>query len=157
MFIFEKIFNIFVTWVDFGSLKIRLRETLKRAAKQKICFYTSFYIVSQLLSISLVPTISHVIFHLILLFNTNKDVTKNDFESLEISQDNFYDEVYFTKVSNLQCMDYNSTIKKLHLKCFSAFYKLSILLYIACNIIKKAELMLDLCVKHSTSLVEASF
>ena len=109
--------------------------------------------------ISLVPTICHVIFHLIRLFNTNKDVKKNDFESLisKISQDNFYDEVYFSKVSNPQYIDYNSTIKRLHLKCFSAFYKLSILLYIACNIIKKAKLMLDLCVKHSTSLVEASF
>ena len=39
-------------------------------------------------------------------------------ESLEISQDNVYDGVCFSKVTNLQCTDYNSTIKRIHRKFF---------------------------------------
>ena len=38
----------------------------------------------------------------------------NDCESLEISQEKFYDEVSFGKVTNLQCSDWNFAIKRTH-------------------------------------------
>ena len=37
-----------------------------------------------------------------------------DCESLEIYQENFYDEVSFSKVTNLQCSDCTFAIKKTH-------------------------------------------
>ena len=41
-----------------------------------------------------------------------------DCESLEISQENFYDEVSFSKVTNLQCSDCNFSIKRTHYRFF---------------------------------------
>ena len=41
-----------------------------------------------------------------------------DWESLEISQENVYDGVYFSKVTELQCIDYNSAIKTLLYRFF---------------------------------------
>ena len=41
-----------------------------------------------------------------------------DCESLEISQENFYDEVSFSKVTNLQCLDCNFSIKRTHHRFF---------------------------------------
>ena len=41
-----------------------------------------------------------------------------DCERLEISQDNFYDEVSFSKVTKLQCSDCNFVIKKTHYSFF---------------------------------------
>ena len=41
-----------------------------------------------------------------------------DCESLEISQENFYDEVSFSKVTNLQCPDGNFAIKRTHRSFF---------------------------------------
>ena len=41
-----------------------------------------------------------------------------DCENLEISQENVCYGVYFSKITNLQCTDRNSTKKKLHHKFF---------------------------------------
>ena len=42
----------------------------------------------------------------------------NDCESLEISQENFYDGVSFSKNTNLQCSDCNLAIKRTHHRFF---------------------------------------
>ena len=42
----------------------------------------------------------------------------NDGKSLEISQENVYDEVSSSKVTNLQCSDYNFAIKITHHRYF---------------------------------------
>ena len=62
-----------------------------------------------------------VIFHVICLFNRNEDVKRRkiiDGKSLEISQENVYDEVFFNKVTNLQCSDCNFAIKIIHFRYF---------------------------------------
>ena len=41
-----------------------------------------------------------------------------DCETLEISQENFYDEVSFSKVINLQCSGCNFAIKRTHHRFF---------------------------------------
>ena len=41
-----------------------------------------------------------------------------DCESFDISRENVYDGVYFTKVTNLQCTDCNSALKRLLRKFF---------------------------------------
>ena len=41
-----------------------------------------------------------------------------DCESLEISQENFYDGVSFSKVTNLQCLDCNFSVKRTHHRFF---------------------------------------
>ena len=51
-----------------------------------------------------------------------------DCEDLEISRENAYDRVYFNKVANLQCTDYNSAIKRvLHRVLWNIFPKAAIL------------------------------
>ena len=60
-----------------------------------------------------------VIFHLICLFNRNKDVKKIiDGKNLEISQENVYDGVSFSKVTNMQCSDCKFAIEITHLRYF---------------------------------------
>ena len=39
-------------------------------------------------------------------------------KSLDISQENVYDGVYFSNAANLHCTDCNSTIKDLHRRFF---------------------------------------
>ena len=61
----------------------------------------------------------HVMFHVIFFFSTNEEVRENtDCESLRISQENFYDRVSFSKVTNLQCSDCNFAIKRTHHRLF---------------------------------------
>ena len=62
-----------------------------------------------------------VIFLVICLFNRNEDVKRQktiDCKSLEISQENVYDEVFFNKVTNLQCSDCNFANKIIHYRYF---------------------------------------
>ena len=42
-------------------------------------------------------------------------------ESLEMSQENVYDGVYFSKVTRLQCADCNFNVKRLHRRLFLKF------------------------------------
>ena len=52
-------------------------------------------------------------FHVSCFFSTSEDVTEIiDCKSLKISQENFYDEVSFSKVASLQCSDCNFAIKR---------------------------------------------
>ena len=94
-----------------------------------------------------------------------------DQESFEISQENFYDDVSFSKNTNLQCSNCNFAIKRTHHRCFqeylpktsylkknkkrkSLFFffrkksimdqhlnKIAVLQYTIPNFLKKAELM----------------
>ena len=60
-----------------------------------------------------------VIFHVICLLNRIEDVTKiNWWQKFEISQENFYEGVSFSKVTNLQCLDCNFAIKRAHHRYF---------------------------------------
>ena len=66
------------------------------------------------LSRGLAPSF-HVIFYVICFFNTREHVTKrSDCESLEISQENVYGVLSFSKVTSLQCSGCNFTIKRIH-------------------------------------------
>ena len=61
----------------------------------------------------------HVIFHVICFFSTNKMVRIIIYcDSLEISQENFYDEVSFSKVTGLHCSDCNVDLKSTHHRFF---------------------------------------
>ena len=82
-----------------------------------------------------------------------------DCESLEISQENFYDEASFSKVTNLQCSDCNFPIKRTHRRFLLEYapktscllrkmpmmdqrlIKVAVLWYTTLSFIKKAELM----------------
>ena len=44
-----------------------------------------------------------------------------DQESFEISQENFYDDVSFSKNTNLQCSNCNFAIKRTHHRCFQEY------------------------------------
>ena len=55
------------------------------------------------------------------LFNKNEDVKRRkiiDGKSLEISQENVYDGVSFSNVTNLKCSDCNFAIKITHYRYF---------------------------------------
>ena len=68
------------------------------------------------LSRGLTPSFQ-VIFHVICLINRNEDVKRRkiiDGKSLEISLENVYDGVSFSKVTMLQCSDYNFAINITH-------------------------------------------
>ena len=60
-----------------------------------------------------------VIFHVICFSAQMKILRKIiNCESLEISQENFYDEVSFSKFTSLHCSDCNFTIKRTHHRFF---------------------------------------
>ena len=65
----------------------------------------------------------YVIFYDMLFFTTQRKILRKiiNCESLENSQENAYDGKYSTKVTNLQCTDYNSTISRLHHRFFSEY------------------------------------
>ena len=72
------------------------------------------------LSRGLTPSFQ-VIFYVICFFIRNEDVKKRkiiECKSLEISQKNVYNGVYFNKVTNLQCSDCNFAIKITHYRYF---------------------------------------
>ena len=69
----------------------------------------------------------------------------NDCESLEISQENVYDGVFFSKVVYLQCPDCSSSIKRIHRRLFPQYVSKSICL--KKNILRKKSMMENVLIK----------
>ena len=69
----------------------------------------------------------------------------NDCESLEISQESVYDGVFFSKVVCLQCIDCNSSIKRLHHRFFPQYVSKSSCL--KKNILRKKSVMENVLIK----------